>query len=73
MGNVGSKNRMDYTVIGDAVNTASRLQSVAKGGEIIIGAKTYEQIKNQFSIKKLGKIKLKNKKKPVDYYKTYYE
>ncbi|MFC1819897.1 adenylate/guanylate cyclase domain-containing protein [Thermodesulfobacteriota bacterium] len=72
MGNVGSKNRMDYTVIGDAVNTASRLQAMAKGKEIIIGAKTYEQIKNQFSIKKLGKIKLKNKKKPVIYYKAYY-
>jgi class 3 adenylate cyclase len=69
MGNVGSKNRMDYTVIGDTVNTASRLQSVAKGGEIIIGSKTYKQIKDQFNIKKRGKIKLKNKKKPIKYYK----
>lgn len=73
MGNVGSKNRMDYTVIGDAVNIASRLQSLAKGGEIVIGAKTHKQIKNQFSIKKLGKIKLKNKKKPVTYFKIRYD
>ena len=72
MGNVGSRNRMDYTVIGDSVNTAARLQAVAKGGEIIIGAKTYEQVKDQFRIKKQGKIKLKNKKKPVIYYKVYY-
>ena len=73
MGNVGSTNRMDYTVIGDSVNTAARLQAVAKGGEIIIGAKTYEQVRNQFRIKKGGKIKLKNKKKPVIYYKVYYD
>ncbi len=72
LGNVGSKNRMDYTVIGDAVNTASRFQTVAKGGEIIIGAKTYEKIKNQFNFKKPEKIRLKNKKKPVIYYKVYY-
>ena len=70
LGNVGSRNRMDYTVIGDSVNTAARLQAVAKGGEIIIGAKTYEKIKDQFSVKKGGKIKLKNKKKPVVYYKV---
>lgn len=71
IGNVGSKNRMDYTVIGDSVNTAARFQAMAKGGEIIIGAKTYEQIGNQFNIKKGGKIKLKNKRKPVLYYKVY--
>jgi len=73
IGNVGSKNRMDYTVIGDSVNTAARLQAIAKGGEIIIGARTYGQIKNQFLIKKGGKIKLKNKKNPVLYYKVYYD
>jgi adenylate cyclase len=71
IGNVGSKNRMDYTVIGDSVNTAARFQAMAKGGEIIIGAKTYEQIENQFNIKKGGKIRLKNKRKPVLYYKVY--
>ena len=73
MGNLGPKNRMDYTIIGGSVNTASRLQTVAKGGEIIIGEKTYEQIKNDFSIKKQGKIKLKNMKKPVAYFKVHYK
>ncbi|MBN2062939.1 MAG: adenylate/guanylate cyclase domain-containing protein [Deltaproteobacteria bacterium] len=73
LGNVGSRNRMDYTVIGDAVNTASRLQSTAKGGEIIIGAKTYEETKDQFTIRKRGKIKLKNKKKPVICYQVCHD
>jgi len=70
LGNVGSRNRMDYTVIGDCVNTAARLQAVAEGGEIIIGAETYERSKDLFRLKKKGKIKLKNKKKPVLCYKA---
>ena len=70
VGNVGSINRMDYTVIGDCVNTASRLQEVSKGGEIIIGESTYKVVKDLFSIQHQGKIKLKNKKQPVKYYKV---
>jgi len=70
VGNVGSSHRMDYTVIGNCVNTAARLQALAKGGEIIIGAETYARTKDQFQIKKKGKIKLKNKKKPVLCYRV---
>ena len=70
VGNVGSSHRMDYTVIGDCVNTAARLQALAEGGEIIIGAETYARTKDHFQIKKRGKIKLKNKKNPVLCYKV---
>ncbi len=70
VGNVGSSHRMDYTVIGDCVNTAARLQAVAEGGEIIIGAETYAHTKDQFQVKKKGKIKFKNKKNPVLCYKV---
>jgi len=70
VGNVGSRNRMDYTVIGDCVNTAARLQGLAEGGEIIVGFETYERIKDQFQTKKKGKIKLKNKKQPFLCYKV---
>jgi adenylate cyclase len=65
IGNVGSKNRMDYTVIGDCVNIAARLQQAAKGGEVIIGEETYQRLQGKFEVRKKGKIKLKNKAKPI--------
>jgi class 3 adenylate cyclase len=64
-GNVGSENRMDYTVIGETVNTAARLQQIAKGGEVIIGEQTYQQVKSEFDIQKKGEIKVKDEEKPV--------
>lgn len=62
-GNIGSANlrRLDYTVIGDVVNTAQRLQSNAKAGQIVISEKAYEQIKESFRCEKIGEVALKNK------------
>ncbi len=65
VGNVGAENRMDYTVIGDSVNVAARLQQIAKGGEIIIGEQTYRQIQDRFRAEKKGEISVKNKTEPV--------
>lgn len=65
VGNVGSENRMDYTAIGDSVNTAARLQQIAKGGEILIGEETYFQTKGRFPVRERGKITVKNKTDPV--------
>jgi class 3 adenylate cyclase len=63
-GNIGSANvkRLDYTVIGDVVNTAQRLQSVAKAGQIIINEGAYEKIKESFNCNRIGEVNLKNKK-----------
>jgi len=71
-GNIGSSSlrRLDYTVIGDTVNTAQRLQSVAKEGQIIISEGSYEKIKESFSCRKVGEVVLKNKSHPVVIYEV---
>lgn len=64
-GNIGSAGlrRLDYTVIGDVVNTAQRLQDNAKMGQILITEATYEKVKESFQCKRVGELKLKNKSK----------
>jgi len=62
-GNIGSATlrRLDYTVIGDMVNTAQRLQSEAQAGQILIKEQCYMKIKESFNCQKVGEIVLKNK------------
>tara|TARA_R100000935_G_scaffold8302_7_gene17542 strand:+ start:178255 stop:179295 length:1041 start_codon:yes stop_codon:yes gene_type:complete len=71
-GNIGSASlrRLDYTVIGDTVNTAARLQDAAKENEIIISEACYQQVKESFKCEKVGDISLKNKAKPMTIYKV---
>jgi adenylate cyclase len=61
MGNLGSSDRLNYTVIGDSVNTASRLYNVAKGGQIIISESTYEEVKDAFIVNELTPVFVKGK------------
>ena len=71
-GNIGSATlrRLDYTVIGDAVNTAQRLQSAAEDGQIIISESSYEKVKESFNCRKVGEAVLKNKSNPVVIYEV---
>jgi class 3 adenylate cyclase len=71
-GNIGSSTlrRLDYTVVGDVVNTAARLQSVATAGQILIPQSAFEKVKNSFSCKSIGEYLLKNKQFPVSLYEV---
>ena len=71
-GNIGSGNlrRLDYTVVGDVVNTAARLQSIANASQIVISEQAFEQVKNSFNCKKIGEVSLKNKQQPVTIYEV---
>lgn len=65
-GYIGSSHTMSYSVIGDTVNTASRLCATALPGQILISENTYSQVDKRFDIKPLGRIHAKGKFKLVN-------
>lgn len=64
-GYIGSTRTMEYSVIGDTVNTASRLCSVAKAGEIIISESCFNKVKDQFEVTALPPTQVKGKRDPL--------
>ncbi|MEO5892361.1 MAG: adenylate/guanylate cyclase domain-containing protein [Ferruginibacter sp.] len=71
-GNIGSSSlrRLDYTVIGDTVNTAQRLQSIAGPGQIIISEQAYDKVKESFNCRSAGEVKVKNKANSMNIYEV---
>lgn len=71
-GNIGSATlrRLDYTVIGDVVNTAQRLQAAAAPNQICLNEACYEKIKESFNCQRVGEKSFKNKEAPVVVYEV---
>ena len=69
-GNIGSKDQMDYTVIGDTVNLGARLCSFAGPLKIIISKSVKDEIGDNYKTRKLEPIKVKGKRKPVEIFKV---
>jgi class 3 adenylate cyclase len=65
VGNIGSDIYKDYTVIGNQVNVAARLESLAKPGQILISQRTYSRVKDIVEVEEVGEIKVKGIHNPI--------
>ncbi len=70
VGNFGSDNRLDYTIIGRGVNTASRLESLAMPGSVLISFETYSQVKDHIKCAENGEVTVKGIAYPVTTYEV---
>ena len=71
VGDLGSDSRVDYSVLGNTVNIAARLEeSVTRPGDIVIGGETYRQLDGQIPVEPLGEVQLKGLQQKVPAYRV---
>jgi class 3 adenylate cyclase/tetratricopeptide (TPR) repeat protein/ribosomal protein L40E len=68
VGSIGDDLRMDYTAVGDTTNLASRMESIASPGTIVVSKNTYRAAKDFFEFKSIGKVEIKGKREPQESY-----
>jgi adenylate cyclase len=74
VGDIGSASRVDYTVLGNTVNVAARLEEhVAKPGMVVLGETTHDAIGNAFPTEPLGSVQLKGLRRKIDIYRLAVE
>ena len=66
VGSIGNDLRMDYTAVGDTTNLASRMESMAKPGTIVVSRDTFRIVRDFFEFESLGKVELKGKEEPQE-------
>jgi adenylate cyclase len=69
-GTVGTEDRMEYTVVGDSVNVAARLESTAKPMQILISARTYQEVKGAVKARPLGVVRVRGKEEEIEVYEV---
>jgi class 3 adenylate cyclase len=69
-GNIGSARRLEYTVVGDAVNLAQRIESISKRGQVLISATTYGAVRDRVEVADLGPTALRGFADPVRIYQV---
>jgi adenylate cyclase len=70
VGNVGTPQIMNYTAVGDVVNLAKRLEESAKGGQVLIGASSYQHVQDQVVVRPLSPLTVKGREEPVAVYEV---
>lgn len=69
VGNIGARERMDYTAIGDCINTAARLQALARGGEVLATGAVFDRAGHEVEATALSPARLRGKEEPVAVYR----